>query len=421
MEIMYKTRQANKASSLRNKIPFSIKEHIESVEKNSGKKIPSDQLITGSYQQCILFLMWLNILWIALKEFKNPFKAVRQLKALKQLRNQYRNGMILKKFMKVSNRFYAGYSIPGWPSKAFNRYVKRQFMRMEQTDETTLHTLIFGVTKKCGFQCEHCYEWNNLNKPETLSKNDLVTIVERFHQLGITQVQLSGGEPLNRLDDILHLLLNSPQGIDYWLYTTGYSLTSEKARLLKKAGLTGITISLDHHEEEKHDHFRGVKGAYKRALNAVALSKNEGLAVCFSLCATKEFISAYNLHKYAQLATQCGVAFIQILEPRPVGHYTGMDVTLTTENCQMLDRFYETVNYNPFYKSSPIIAYHGYYGRRMGCSGSGIDYVFVDTDGDIHNCPFCQQKLFSAKDINLNNLIRNMKSAGCSTYKASHL
>ena len=94
MEIIYKTGQANKASSFRNKIPFSIKEHIESVEKNSGKKITNDQFITGSYQQCILFLMWLNILWIALKEFKNPFKAVRQFKALKQLRNQYRNGMM---------------------------------------------------------------------------------------------------------------------------------------------------------------------------------------------------------------------------------------------------------------------------------------------------------------------------------------
>ena len=104
-------------------------------------------------------------------------------------------------------------------------------------------------------------------------------------------MQLSGGEPLNRLNDIFYLLDNSPGGIDFWLYTTGFSLTTSKAVQLKQQGLTGITISLDHHLEEKHDAFRGVKNAWLRALQAAHYAHNAGLAVCFSICATKEFIS----------------------------------------------------------------------------------------------------------------------------------
>ena len=70
----------------------------------------------------------------------------------------------------------------------------------------------------------------------------------------------------------------------------------------------------------------------------------------------------------------------------------------------------------PHYESYPTITYHGYNSRRFGCSGSGVDYVYADTDGDIHNCPFCQRKLFSAFDDSLPDLILQMKTKGCAAY-----
>jgi hypothetical protein len=65
----------------------------------------------------------------------------------------------------------------------------------------------------------------------------------------------------------------------------------------------------------------------------------------------------------------------------------------------------------------PSVIYHGYYQRRVGCSGSGVDYVYVDTDGDVHNCPFCQQKRFSAFDDALEENISQMKDSGCGVLK----
>src|SRR5258706_1484376 len=383
-----------------------------------GKKRPANHTITGRKQRFIRSLIWLNILWIAIRTFKNPLFAFEKVKELKALRSKYRNQRSLSKYVESGKRYFVNFNTPGWPSVAFSRYVKHYFGRIAENGADGVYTLVFGITKKCGFQCEHCFEWLNLNKPETLSREDLVEIVNRFHSLGVAQVQLSGGEPLNRFQDILYLLDHAPAGIDFWLYTSGYSLSQAKAATLKQHGLTGVIVSLDHHDEEKHNTFRGVKDSYEKALSAVLHAGEAGLATCFSLCATKEFISEENLCSYLDLAKQYGVSFIQILEPRAVGHYTGKDVTIAPDQQKMLEQFFEAVNYDPGYTTFPAIAYHSYTSRQFGCSGGGMDYVYADTDGDIHKCTFCQKKLFSAFDKSFPVKIRPMTSKGCAAFSS---
>ncbi len=377
-------------------------------------KLP--KFILGPGLRFIKWLMWINIFKVALKKFRNPFTAIQKINQLKKLRDQYRNRYQAFKYSSVNNKFFINYNTPGWPSKAFNHYISHLLTRSIPDKQPSLNTLVFAVTKKCGFLCEHCCEWENLNKPEVLSKEDLLSIIYRFQQLGVSQVQLSGGEPLNRFNDILFLLNNVLPGTDFWLYTSGYQLTAEKAKQLKKHGLRGITISLDNCDEELHDAFRGKKGSYQRALLAAQYATQAGLAVCFSLCATKQFISNENLMRYAEIVKNAGASFIQILEPKAVGHYAGHDVILNDHHQKILEQFTEKINYEKNYSSYPIITYHGYYSRRIGCSGSAKDYLYVDTDGDVHNCPFCQLKLFSALDDSLTDLIAEMKRKGCGVY-----
>ena len=266
-------------------------------------------------------------------------------------------------------------------------------------------------------QCEHCFEWNALNKPETLTRDDISSVINSFQQFGITQVQLSGGEPLNRFDDIVYILQNIKKGTEVWLYTSGYHFTDDRAAMLKRKGLTGITVSLDHWVPEMHNNFRGRHNAFEWAEKAVASAKASNLIVCLSLCTTKEFISQYNLVQYAELAKRWGVSFIQLLEPRAVGHYAGKDVFLNDEQVQTLEEFFMEYNYNKAYTQYPLIVYHGFYSRHVSCGGGGRHYVYVDTDGDVHNCPFCQHKIFSALRDDIQHNLRLMTMNGCSVFK----
>jgi MoaA/NifB/PqqE/SkfB family radical SAM enzyme len=387
-------------------------------QKNYISNTQAMPVFTGSKQQFIRLLIWINILIVSFKVFRNPFAAIMQTKKLLRFRNKFRNGHVLKKYARTANRYFFTYNAPGWPSAAFNRYIAHQLRNNKDgVHNNSIHTILFGITKKCGFKCEHCCEWENLNKPEVLSVEDLVSVIHRFQQLGVTQVQLSGGEPMNRLNDIILLLNRAKKGTDFWILSSGYNITAEKAILLKKHGLTGITISLDHCEEELHDTFRGVPGSFKRALHAAACARHAGLAVCFSICPTQKFINRENLFRYAILARDAGASFIQILEPRAVGHYINKTVMLTAIQISELEKFYEQMNYDePAFTGYPIISYHGYYSRRIGCAGSGKDYLYIDTDGDIHSCPFCQHKLFSALDDGLSNNLQQLKRKGCSEF-----
>ncbi|MEO6813757.1 MAG: radical SAM protein, partial [Ginsengibacter sp.] len=237
-----------------------------------------------------------------------------------------------------------------------------------------------------------------------------------FQELGITQGQLSGGEPLNRFDDIIFILQNIKKGTEVWLYTSGYHFTEERSALLKQEGLTGITVSLDHWIPELHNTFRGKENAFEWAEKAVANARKQDLVVCLSLCATKEFINTNNLLQYAKLAKQWGVSFIQVLEPRAVGHYAEKDIYLNKTKISELEDFYATFNYNKTYADYPSIVYHGFYSRRIGCGGGGKHYVYIDTDGDVHDCPFCQRKLFSALHDPVEKNIRLMLNKGCGAY-----
>ena len=252
-----------------------------------------------------------------------------------------------------------------------------------------------------------------LNKPENLTREELKLIIHRFHELGISQVQLSGGEPLNRFNDIIYLLNHKEPGTDFWLYSSGYSLSTEKAKLLQQNGLTGVVISIDHYMPGEHDRFRGVNNAWLNAQSAIRNALHEGLAVTLSCCVTRSFCTRDNLDKYMEMAKDAGVAFVQMLEPRAVGHYEGKDVCLKKDDIQILEEFYENYSQDPDRKDYPILTYHSYHVRRAGCQGSARDYVYVDTNGFIQSCPFCTQKWFSALEDDLQSNLMKMKSIGC--------
>ena len=58
--------------------------------------------------------------------------------------------------------------------------------------------------------------------------------------------------------------------------TNGTLITKEKAKQLKEVGLSYVGISLDG-LEATHDRFRGVAGAYQKALQAVDNCQEAGI------------------------------------------------------------------------------------------------------------------------------------------------
>ena len=353
---------------------------------------------------------------LAVKTYGSISRSIQVLRQL-DLTRQSAMGEGELKIIKVGRKYLHHLYAPGFPSKIFDEYIIGEFNRILPVKKKSnlLTFIFFAITRKCPLKCEHCFEWDNLNKKESLELNQLKAVLKKFQQDGISQFHLSGGEPMVRSKDLLELIQTADKISEFYVLTSGFNFTAANAKALRQAGLTGVVISLDHYDKEKHNAFRGSKDSYGQVMHAIRNAQQENLVVALSICITREFISWNNLILYLELAKNMKVVFIQFLEPKAVGHYKGKNVFLNDQEFGLLDRFYEMVKNELKYKAYPILIYHGYHQRRIGCLNGGNRALYIDSEGYVNACPFCHTKNFNIKDVleNNKNFQALVRSAHC--------
>jgi cyclic pyranopterin phosphate synthase len=120
-----------------------------------------------------------------------------------------------------------------------------------------LRDLRISVTDRCNFRCSYCmpkevFDHQHAFLPQSalLSFEEITRLAGSFAVAGVRKLRLTGGEPLLRkhLEHLVEMLaaLRTPAGepLDLTLTTNG-SLLARKAEVLKAAGLTRLTVSLD--------------------------------------------------------------------------------------------------------------------------------------------------------------------------------
>ena len=373
------------------------------------------KIVSGWQFTLVKAAMAVNIIFLAFKRFRDPIKVVKVMRSLR--RRVIRSEYVFPRCIRSGNKFYGNLSMQGWPSAAHNRYIQYSFDQVILEGTPSLHVAIFAITHSCGFQCQHCLEWDRLNTKDDLTTEQILAVINTLHKSGVSQIMFSGGEPMTRAKDIAEVLKRSPKGIDFWMFTNGFTVTSEKALMLKNSGLTGLIISIDHHDPEKHDMFRGIDGSHAKALNAIQCAHKAGLIPALSCCATNEFITDQNVRKYLDMAKRSGVAFVQFLEPKAVGRYSGKRVELSREKQEILEHIYREINFSSRGLTYPLITYVDYVERTLGCIAHGTNMLYVDAEGYAQNCPFCRGRKFSLLQEDISRDLKAMKHSSCSQYE----
>ena len=130
--------------------------------------------------------------------------------------------------------------------------------------------VVWNCTRRCNLSCAHCYSASDNNPdPNELTGDEARTLIDDLAAFGSPVLLFSGGEPLLR-PDILELIPYArDKGMRTVLSTNGTCITPALAKTLKETGLHYVGISLDAPTAEGNDKFRGLPGAYDKALAAI--------------------------------------------------------------------------------------------------------------------------------------------------------
>ena len=383
---------------------LSIQQPVNSFQKEIKREIgtsfsPKSQR-PGKVEKTITWwAIKLRIFYFACIVLKRPGLIIKTFKTLLGLRNNVWGGD-LKKIYKIGGKYYFNQYTPGWPSKNYDELIKSELRRHASplSAEEKLSFVFLAITRKCPMRCEHCFEWDNLNQKEVFTKDTLFKTIDLFQKQGVLQFHFSGGEPMVRFKDLVQLVKFASRKSECWVLTSGFNFTRENAQILKQVGCKGVVVSIDHYLPEMHNLFRGNDSSFEGAVNAVKEARLAGMVVSISVCATKSFIEGGHLLPYLDFAKELGAHFVQVLEPKNVGHYNDKDVLLAARHINELDTVFKLVNHSKAYRQYPTMLYHGYHQRRVGCF-SGSRSVYIDSIGDVHACPFCHTKSYNVIEL----------------------
>ncbi|MCS4434252.1 radical SAM protein [Aquiflexum gelatinilyticum] len=370
-------------------------------ESYSGLNLSIKRNAPGYFTR-IFIRIWVNfhIAILALRAYASLKKTKIALGGLQEFKRKAfgKNGR--RKFSVKNNQYWFGLYVPPFPSRNFDRLILTELNRYvpHSLPINAYQQVNFAITTKCPMRCEHCFEWDNLNLRETFSLSQLQEIVKKLQNNGLGHISLSGGEPLVRFEDMLELIKSGEKSTEWWVLTSGFNLTDQKAIQLKKAGATGIVISLDHHDPEINNKFRGHKDAFGHAVRAAEATVKAGLSLAISVCVTRENANREFLMNHTTLCESLGADFIQWLEPRAEGHFRDKEVMLQPDQITILEELFVEFNHDPKNNHFPPVMYHGYHQRRVGCMSGGKFSFYVDALGMVHSCPFCHSSDFKITD-----------------------
>jgi 12,18-didecarboxysiroheme deacetylase len=139
--------------------------------------------------------------------------------------------------------------------------------------------VVWNVTRACNLKCVHCYAHATDDATgDELSTEEGRRMIDDLADYGVPVLLFSGGEPLVRKDLPELAAYAVEKGMRAVISTNGTLISKSTAQTLKEIGLSYVGISLDG-LEPVNDHFRGVKGAFSKAMAGIRNCQDAGIKV----------------------------------------------------------------------------------------------------------------------------------------------
>ncbi|MDQ3987268.1 MAG: GTP 3',8-cyclase MoaA [Actinomycetota bacterium] len=209
-----------------------------------------------------------------------------------------------------------------------------------------LRDLRISITDRCNFRCPYCMpkevfgrDHQFLERKELLTYEEINRLVGIFVKQGVQKVRITGGEPLVRrnVERLVELLSNDHEGLDIALTTNG-SLLASKARVLREAGLSRVTVSLDSLDDCTFRAMNDVDFPVGRVLKGIEAAADVGLPVKIN-CVVKRGLNDGSIVELARRFKGSGhiLRFIEYMDVGTTNHWRMAEVVPGAEIVSLID------------------------------------------------------------------------------------
>jgi len=202
----------------------------------------------------------------------------------------------------------------------------------------TRPVVMWNITRHCNLACEHCYIDATASAAEEMRLEEGIRLIDELAALRIPMLILTGGEPLLSRNFYAYAFHAKEIGLRTVISTNGTLITPEVARLLKEAEIRYVGVSLDSCRPDVHDRFRGVEGAYERAIEGLTNARDAGLKTGLRVTLTKD--NWHEIPALLDLTLEMGIPRFCLYHLVPVGR--GADISdrdVTAEERRSVIRF----------------------------------------------------------------------------------
>lgn len=305
------------------------------------------------------------------------------------------------KIMDVDNNLIIHSHLPPINSKAYSRFVDEHLLGGPIAPS---HAQI-AVTNACPYQCSYCYNRDRTGR--VMDHQTILAAVRQLKDLGVFWLGLTGGEPLlnQRLGEIIECAAGD---CAVKLFTTGCTLTKQRALELKQAGLFSVSVSLDHWQEERHDQGRNRSGAFRTALEAIEIFKGvAGLHVGVSAVLSAEMLEEDQVETFLRFLAGLDIHEAWLSEAKPsTAAYQRPELVVTQEQRERLIAIQDRHNK----KGGMTVNYLGHFedSRHFGCS-AGHKMVYIDAFGDMSPCVFIPMSFGNVGERSVKEIYQTMQ------------
>lgn len=270
--------------------------------------------------------------------------------------------------------------------------------------EHRLSYLFWECTLNCNFNCKHCGSSAGSGK---IFKNELLTdeiksalknVSDNYDSKKI-MIAITGGEPLLRKDLFEVMGYAKSLGFSWGMVTNGFLLTPEKVRQAKSSGMSTVVVSIDG-LGQIHDEFRGVNGAYDRAIEAVKIFGEANFLQDVQITTSVHRKNYSQLEEMYNEFIKLPINSWRLVNIDPIGRAAeNKDILLNDDQMRGLINFIQekrkkTKKINVTYSCAGYLGpkYEGKLRNWMFYCNTGINTGSILANGDIFVCPNVERR-----------------------------